>query len=311
MNILTLDKIEKSYYNHKAVKGVSFEVPEGSVFGMLGPNGAGKTSTIRIITTITRADSGTILFQGQPLNSSHPALIGYMPEERGLYKKMQVGEILMYLAQLKGLTKSDAQKSMREWFERLNISDWEQKPIEELSKGMQQKVQFISTVIHRPKLLILDEPFSGLDPINAALIQAEIDELNRQGTTILFSTHRMEQVEQICDYIVLINKGENVLSGEVGEVKQRFKKNQFRVTYSGTLNLSAQPLPFSIVSQTQTKPNSNLWELVVQMPAGFSGMNLLEFLLNLPEKGFSILEFSELLPTFNQIFIQTVNSSNE
>jgi ABC-2 type transport system ATP-binding protein len=200
---------------------------------------------------------------------------------------------------------------MREWFERLNISDWEQKPIEELSKGMQQKVQFISTVIHRPKLLILDEPFSGLDPINAALIQAEIDELNRQGTTILFSTHRMEQVEQICDYIVLINKGENVLSGEVGEVKQRFKKNQFRVTYSGTLNLSAQPLPFSIVSQTQTKPNSNLWELVVQMPAGFSGMNLLEFLLNLPEKGFSILEFSELLPTFNQIFIQTVNSSNE
>jgi ABC-2 type transport system ATP-binding protein len=207
MNILSLREVTKSYTNHLAVDNVSFDMPKGGIFGLLGPNGAGKTSLIRIITCITRADTGTILFDGEPLNNNHPSEIGYMPEERGLYKKMKVGEQLTYLALLKGMGKAHAKKEISTWMEKFEIQDWYNRKIEELSKGMQQKIQFIATIIHRPKLLILDEPFSGLDPINSNLIKDEIIKLNQSGISIIFSTHRMEQVEEICQDIVLINKG--------------------------------------------------------------------------------------------------------
>jgi len=221
MSILRLENVVKTYENHVAVNDVSFEMPEDCIFGMLGPNGAGKTSLIRIITTITRADSGVVLFDGEKLNSSHPSQIGYMPEERGLYKKMGVGEHLLYLARLKGLSKSEANHEIKSWFTKFGIEDWWDKKVEELSKGMQQKIQFISTVVHKPRLLILDEPFSGLDPINTNLIKDEIDELHSKGTSIIFSTHRMEQVEEVCDFIVLINQGKKVLEGRVKDVEAK------------------------------------------------------------------------------------------
>ena len=228
-NILELENIIKSYDKHLAVNEVSFDVPAGSIFGLLGPNGAGKTSLIRIITTITRADAGQVRFNGVPLNSTHPSQIGYMPEERGLYKKMKVGDHLMYLAQLKGLSNKDAKSKIDNWLEKFEIKDWWDKKVEELSKGMQQKIQFISTVVHEPPLLILDEPFSGLDPINTNLIKDEIDQMHHNGISIIFSTHRMEQVEEICEYIVLINQGRNVLQGKVADIKEQFKENLFQV----------------------------------------------------------------------------------
>ncbi|MEM6380754.1 MAG: ATP-binding cassette domain-containing protein, partial [Bacteroidota bacterium] len=213
-HILQLENVVKTSGEYTAVDNVSFSVPKGSIFGLLGPNGAGKTSLIRIITTITRADQGTVYLDGEKLGSRHPSQIGYMPEERGLYKKMKVGDHLMYLARLKGLSKTEAKDKIDHWFNKFEITDWWDKKVEELSKGMQQKIQFIATVIHEPKLLILDEPFSGLDPINANLIKDEIYQLKEAGTSIIFSTHRMEQVEEICEYIVLINKGQNVLQGK-------------------------------------------------------------------------------------------------
>ena len=205
MSILSIQEVYKRYRDVVAVDGVSFEVPEGSLFGLLGPNGAGKTSLIRIITTITAADSGVIYFNGEKLNSTHPKYIGYLPEERGLYRKMKVGEHLIYLARLKGMAALEAKRKLLAMMERFEIASWWNKKVEELSKGMQQKIQFISTILHEPTLLILDEPFSGLDPINANLIKDEIYAMNQRGITVIFSTHRMEQVEQICDHIVLIN----------------------------------------------------------------------------------------------------------
>ena len=240
MNILELENVVKTYENHTAVDGVSFNVPKGSIFGLLGPNGAGKTSLIRIITTITRADSGRVFLNGEALHSRHPEMIGYMPEERGLYKKMKVGNHLMYLAQLKGLSKKVAREKINHWLEKFDIANWWDKRVEELSKGMQQKIQFISTIVHEPPLLILDEPFSGLDPINANLMKDEIAQLRDEGTSIIFSTHRMEQVEEVCEQIVLINRGKNVLEGSVKDIKNQFKENLFEVKYDGTLpdNLS-------------------------------------------------------------------------
>ena len=234
--VLQLEQITKAYRHHLAVDKVSFQVPKQSIFGLLGPNGAGKTSLIRIITTITRADSGSVILNGQPLNSNHPTQIGYMPEERGLYKKMKVGDHLLYLAQLKGLHKTEAKKRINGWLEKFNIEDWWNKKIEELSKGMQQKIQFISTVVHRPQLLILDEPFSGLDPINTNIIKEEIELLRKEGTSIIFSPHRMEQVEEICEHIVLINQGQNILEGRVQDVREQFKENQFEVRFGGALS---------------------------------------------------------------------------
>ncbi|MFK7807104.1 MAG: ABC transporter ATP-binding protein [Saprospiraceae bacterium] len=300
MNILQLENVTKSYENHLAVDQVSFNIPKGSIFGLLGPNGAGKTSLIRIITTITRADSGTIYLDGEKLSGRHPSQIGYMPEERGLYKKMKTGEQLLYLAQLKGLSKKEAKAAIDYWFEKFGIESWWGKKVEELSKGMQQKIQFISTVIHKPKLLILDEPFSGLDPINTSLMKDEIDELHHNGTSIVFSTHRMEQVEEICEHIVLINKGKNVLEGSVKNIKDQFKENLFRIHHEGYLpaDLSER---CTIVKQS---PNF----VTVQLQDTASSNDLLRYLLN---QGVFIHAFNEILPGLNEIFIKQVGESDE
>ncbi len=304
-NILQFQEVLKTYDKTVAVDRVSFEIPKGTIFGMLGPNGAGKTTLIRIITTIIKADGGTVWLDGEKLNVRHPGQIGYMPEERGLYKKMKVGEQLTYLARLKGLSASDTDKELKYWFDRFDIKTWWDKKIDELSKGMQQKVQFIATVLHKPKLLILDEPFSGLDPINTNLIKDEIKHLNRQGTSIIFSTHRMEQVEEMCDQIVLINKGRNVLDGKVKDIKQNFKENRFKIEFGGELptHLSAADIAdpaFNIESVADHK-------LVVQVGEGHDSNNILRYLI---QKNVHIKSFNEILPTINEIFIRQVAATN-
>ena len=300
MNVLELKDVRKTYQEHVACNNISFDIPEGKIFGLLGPNGAGKTSLIRIITTITRADSGSILFRGEPLNSTHPSQIGYMAEERGLYKKMKIEEQIVYLARLKGLTKKEAKTELEYWLEKFDIQDWRNKKVEELSKGMQQKIQFITTVIHKPKLLILDEPFSGLDPVNANLIGDEINELHKKGTTILFSTHRMEQVEQICEHIVLIDKGTNVLSGSVADVKNQFKEFLFRVNYQGSLpgNIDEH---VTIISKDNT-------EVIVKLRDVEHANNFLKYLLH---HGTIVTAFNEILPTLNEIFIKIVGGKSD
>lgn len=298
-NILALEGVVKNYEKHTAVDGVSFSMPEGCIFGLLGPNGAGKTSLIRIITSITRADAGKVFFNGEPLNSSHPTQIGYMPEERGLYKKMKVGEHLLYLAQLKGLTYEAARREIDHWLQKFEITDWWNKKVEELSKGMQQKMQFIATVVHRPSLLILDEPFSGLDPVNTNLIKSEIKELSRQGASIIFSTHRMEQVEEICQYIVLINKGRNVLEGPVRDIRHRFKKHLFHIGYEGKLPADIHAKA-TIVEQDEES-------LTAQLPADeHYSDQLLRYLL---DNQVHIRSFHEILPSLNEIFIQQVGEA--
>ena len=297
MNILRIEDVVKTYDKHIAVNHVSFDMPEDCIFGMLGPNGAGKSSLIRMITTITRPDSGKIFFADEPLNSYHPEQIGYMPEERGLYKKMKVGDHMLYLAQLKGLSLNDAKTEVRKWFVKLNITDWWDKRVEELSKGMQQKVQFVSTVIHKPRLLILDEPFSGLDPLNADLLKNEIYELHKNGTSIIFSTHRMEQVEEICDKIVLINKGKNVLFGTVKEIKQSFKENIFRIDYEGALPDMNDRIVF--VEKTPQY-------LTLKLNDGTDSNVLLRHLL---DSGTRVTAFNEILPTLNEIFIRQVSET--
>ena len=299
MDILQMVDVVKTYDKHTAVNRVSFNVPAGSIFGLLGPNGAGKTSLIRIITTITRADSGQVFLGGEPLNSRHPEMIGYMPEERGLYKKMKVGEQLVYLAQLKGLSQKEARQALREWMERFEIESWWNKKVEELSKGMQQKIQFISTVVHRPRLLILDEPFSGLDPINSNLIKSEIHELNRQGTSIIFSTHRMEQVEEICEEIVLINKGQNILQGKVKDIKHAYKDNLFFTSFEGVLPEETLQ-GVHVVRRTADS-------ITVKLPdASHSNALLRQWM----DRGVRIQAFHEILPSVNEIFIKRVEDSN-
>jgi ABC-2 type transport system ATP-binding protein len=301
VNVLELQNIQKSYQNHLACDDISFNIEKGKVFGLLGPNGAGKTSLIRIITTITKADKGLVLFNGEPLNSSHPSLIGYMPEERGLYKKMKVGEQITYLARLKGYSKNEALKQLDYWLDRFDIGDWRHKKIEELSKGMQQKIQFICTVIHNPQLLILDEPFSGLDPINTNLIREEIDNLNKNGTTILFSTHRMEQVEQICENIVLINQGKNVLEGAVDTIKNDFKEHLYQIDFKGTLPDNFE----EHVTLVEALENSIKVQLIDVTHAN-------KFLNYLLANDTFITGFNEILPTLNEIFIKIVGGvSNE
>jgi len=297
MSILKLEDVRKAYHKHEAVRGVSFEVPDGSIFGLLGPNGAGKTSLIRIITGITGADQGTVYLGGQQIDSRHPERIGYMPEERGLYKKMKVGEQLLYLARLKGLDLPTAKKEIKYWLERFEIIDWWGKKIEELSKGMQQKIQFISTVVHKPRLLILDEPFSGLDPINTNLIKSEIKRLNEEGVSIIFSTHRMEQVEQICDHIVLINLGKNVLEGEVARIREQFKENVYDIAYTGSLpgNIGEQ---FRIIDRQEGR-------LTLQLAEGEDSNDILRLFVN---SGIHIRHFEEILPSLNEIFIKQVQT---
>lgn len=297
--ILSIQNVVKRYENHTAVDNVSFDVPRGCVFGLLGPNGAGKTSLIRMITTITGPDEGKILLDGEKLNSRSPEKIGYMPEERGLYKKMKVGEHLLYLAQLKGLSDAQAKKSIDYWFEKFEIKNWWDKKIDDLSKGMQQKIQFIATVVHNPKLLILDEPFSGLDPINTNLIKEEIRQLNAQGVSIIFSTHRMEQVEEMCDHIVLINRGKNVLQGEVKSIKNEFKQNLYSIEVDGQIPEDFLS-EFQVVKQS---PNS----VIVQLSDESESNSTLQFMMS---HGIRILRFEEILPTFNEIFIRRVNETS-
>ena len=301
MSILSLRDVVKQYHNHTAVDHVSFDVPKGSIFGLLGPNGAGKTSLIRIITTITMADSGNVILDGEEINFDHPNQIGYMPEERGLYKKMKVGEQLIYLAQLKGMPRKDANKKLKHWLEKFDIMDWWDKKVEELSKGMQQKIQFIATVVHDPKLLILDEPFSGLDPINTNLIKDEINELNRKGTSIIFSTHRMEQVEEICENIVLLNNGKKVLEGNVNQIKEDYKENQYRIGFKGNLNPNQKTDSFEVVSDSDD-------ELIIKIKEGHNPNDLLRELIN---SGVEIKSYNEILPSLNEIFIKQVGKSDE
>ncbi len=295
MEILKLENVVKTYTGNRAVDLVSFAVPTGSIFGLLGPNGAGKTSLIRIITTITRADQGVVYFNGEKLNSSHPSQIGYMPEERGLYKKMKVGDHLMYLAQLKDMRKPEARQKIGDWFEKFEISDWWDKKVQELSKGMQQKIQFIATVVHQPKLLILDEPFSGLDPINTNLIKDEIDNLCKNGTSIIFSTHRMEQVEEICEHIVLINRGKNVLEGRVKDIKESFKEHLFKIDFEGTI-----PSGFHSKATVVSEGDGTI---TIKIPGRAQSNEVLSYLLN---QGVHIQAFKEILPTLNEIFIRQV-----
>lgn len=298
--ILSIQNVVKTYGNYTAVDHVSFDMPRGCVFGMLGPNGAGKTSLIRMITTITAPDSGAIVLEGEKLNFRTPEKIGYMPEERGLYKKMKVGEHLLYLAQLKGLTKAAAQKEIDHWLTKFDIRDWWNKKIEDLSKGMQQKIQFIATVVHKPPLLILDEPFTGLDPINTNLIKDEIAELNAAGTSIIFSTHRMESVEEMCDYIVLINRGRNVLYGEVGAIKDEYKENIYRVDYAGDL-------PAGFAEHFPVKKQGE-GTVTVQVADEAASTGLLRYLV---QHQVRVRGFNEILPTFNEIFIKRVGETAE
>ncbi|UAJ13176.1 ABC transporter ATP-binding protein [Aquirufa lenticrescens] len=292
--ILSIQNVVKRYADHTALAGVSLEIPKGQIFGLLGPNGAGKTSLIRIINQITAPDEGQVLFDGELLQPKHVEQIGYLPEERGLYKKMKVGDQLMYLAQLKGLSKAEAQSRLKDWFIRLDIKDWWYKPVDDLSKGMQQKTQFIATVVHEPKLLILDEPFSGFDPINANMLKDEILALKERGTTILFSTHRMESVEELCDSIALINHSQVVLTGEKEEVRNRFKQHAFEVSFSGELEESKA---YDIISITPEKNKA-----VIKLTEPNQTNKAIAALI----KQVDLFEFKEVIPSFNDIFIQVV-----
>ena len=300
MKVLEVRSVSKSYSHHKALDDVSLSVPEGQIFGLLGPNGAGKTSLIRIINQITIPDQGDILFKGNSLSSEHVKTIGYLPEERGLYKKMKVGEQALYLAQLKGLSKAEAKTALKEWFEKFDIAPWWDKTIEDLSKGMAQKVQFITTVLHCPKLLIFDEPFSGFDPINANIIKDEIIKLKEQGTSIIFSTHRMESVEELCDHIALIDKSKKILDGPVQQIKENYKQQIYAVDFSSSnLDfLNVLPESFNLINKNNHQAEIQILD---QTPAS----DLIRFLLDKSD----IKAFEEKIPTINEIFIRTVQEN--
>lgn len=305
MNALDITAIHKSYANHTALNDVSVHMPEGSIFGLLGPNGAGKTSLIRIINQITAPDSGEVKFFGKPLAPEHVHQIGYLPEERGLYKKMKIGEQAVYLARLKGMSKDEARRELKAWFERFEIGDWWNKKVEELSKGMAQKVQFISTVLHKPKLLILDEPFSGFDPINAALIRSEILRLRAEGASIILSTHNMASVEEICDHIALINKSRVVLEGSVKDVRQRFDNNEYRIRFSGNLIAFTNALGANfILNDKQQVEGVN--ECTLQLKPGLRLNDLLKTVVDHVE----IHEVVPKIPSMNEIFIRAVQTEN-
>ena len=299
MNFLEAENVVKQYANHLALDKVSIQVPEGKVFGLLGPNGAGKTTLIRIINRITAPDSGTIRFNGREFQPN-----GYLPEERGLYKKMKVGEQAIYLAQLKGLSYQEARKRLINWFEKFDIMPWWNKKLEELSKGMQQKIQFIITIIHEPKLLIFDEPFSGFDPVNAELLKKEILELRDAGHTIIFSTHNMSSVEEICDNIALINRSKVVLAGNVTEVKNRFRTNNYTVRFHTEAGkLQAIPELFSILTE---KDQAGTSEVRIHKEPSITNSALLSALAQQTE----IISFTEEIPSMNDIFINTVSGTN-
>lgn len=297
--ILELKNLKKYYVTQKAVDDISFSIEKGSIFGLLGPNGAGKTTLLRMITGIFYPDQGDIILDGQTFDPINDIIkIGYMPEERGLYKKMKIGDQALYLAQLKGLSKKDAMEKVKFWFKRLEMESWWNKKVEDLSKGMSQKLQFVITVLHEPKLIILDEPFSGLDPVNANLIKDEIYGLAQRGCTVIFSTHRMEQVEEICDHIVLVNLGRKILDGTVAEIKQQFKENIYKIKLQ-ELTTAINSEAFQIVDQTANN-------ISVKINEGFNGNDVLKYFI---QQNLNIESFNEVLPSLNEIFINLVDGS--
>ncbi len=299
MNIIELHNLKKYYATQKAVDDISFSIQRGSIFGLLGPNGAGKTTLLRMITGIFYPDNGSILFEGKKFDPIEDIFkIGYMPEERGLYKKMKIGEQALYLAQLKGLKRGDAMKRIKEWFVKFEMQTWWNKKVEDLSKGMSQKLQFVITVLHEPTLLILDEPFSGLDPVNSNLIKEEIFKLAKNGTTVIFSTHRMEQVEEICDQIVLMNKGQKILDGSVKQIKQDCKENHFRIGFENPPE-NMDSSSFDIIKKEDDA-------VIVQIKEGYKPADILK---NFLEQQASIISFNAILPSLNDIFIKKVEAT--
>lgn len=302
MELFVAEHIEKNFANHKALNDVSIQVPEGCIFGLLGPNGAGKTTLIRIINQIISPDNGKLFFAGEPLSAKHTSVIGYLPEERGLYKKMTVGEQALYLAQLKGLSKHDAKVRLTQWFEKFDIANWWSRNVEELSKGMQQKIQFIVTVLHEPRLLIFDEPFSGFDPINADLLKSEILELQKNGATIIFSTHNMSSVEELCNDIVLINKSKVILSGKIKDIRNSFKKKIYEIIYNDDNDRLQIKEDFKVLSKKSEMGESTI---KIQLSDTSTPNDLLSTILPQCE----IISFREILPTMNEIFIEKVREN--
>ncbi|PCJ86725.1 MAG: ABC transporter ATP-binding protein [Flavobacteriales bacterium] len=304
--LLTTQNIVKRYANHTALENVSISVPKQSIFGLLGPNGAGKTSLIRIINQITAPDEGEVFINGEKLRQKHIENIGYLPEERGLYKKMKVGEQALYLAQLKGMSKSDALRKLKEWFEKFDIATWWNKKVEELSKGMQQKIQFIITVLHEPELLILDEPFTGFDPINTQLIKDEILQLRKNGATVIFSTHNMASVEEICDHIVLINKAKTILEGAVSDIKNTYKSNVYEIEFKG--NMMAFTNAMWTGGELLEKAEKNGTSKVkIKLLGNHKPNDLLQAIIQHVE----VQSLNEIIPSMNDIFIQKVTEIKE
>jgi len=299
MSMLEIRHLKKYFATQKAVDDISFSLEKGSIFGLLGPNGAGKTTLIRMITGIFYPDDGEIIFDGKIFDPVNDVVkIGYMPEERGLYKKMKIGDQAVYLAQLKGLSKPQATEKVKEWFVKFDMQSWWSKKIEDLSKGMGQKLQFVTTVLHNPKMIILDEPFSGLDPVNSNLIKDEIYNLAQKGTTIIFSTHRMEQVEEICDHIILVNKGQKILDGSVAGVRQQFKENLFRIEVDQKIADPSSDI-FEVIGQTDH-------QLVVKIMNGYKSNDVLQYFI---QKNIGIVSFTEMLPSLSDIFIKLVEGT--
>ena len=305
-NLLSIDSVSKNFGSHTALNNVSLNIPEGCIYGLLGPNGAGKTTLIRIINQISLPDSGKVFFNNQELNASHIKQIGYLPEERGLYPKMKIGEQAIYLAQLKGMDRKMARLELKKWFDKFEISDWWNKKVTELSKGMAQKVQFIVTVLHKPKLLIFDEPFSGFDPINANLIKDEILQLNKEGATVIFSTHRMESVEELCEYITLINKSNKILDGNLDEIKKDFKTNTFEVAVNAPDAKSLEnklKLEYETFAPTFRTIGDNL-RMNIRLVSGQNS----DKLINLLNSNSRLIHFKEVIPNVNEIFINSVKN---
>lgn len=302
MEALVASNVTKQYANHTALDQVSISIPQQTIFGLLGPNGAGKTTLIRVINQIINADRGTISIFGEPLQERHIGTIGYLPEERGLYKKLRVGEQLVYLAQLKGLSRKDAVEKSKAWIKKFEVTDWWNKKVEDLSKGMAQKVQFISTVMHEPKLIILDEPFSGFDPVNAQLITREILELKQKGCTIIFSTHRMETVEDLCDHIALINKSKKILEGSKKQVKATYKTDTYEVEHKGVFQSSAA---CEVLEQAVIEDNH--YRTIVRAVPGVGSNQLIRSLAEVTE----VHSFIEKIPTMSEIFISLVKGGSD
>ncbi len=303
MDILQIENVTKRYSEHTALSDVSLTVPTGSIYGLLGPNGAGKSTLIRVVNRITLPDAGRVLFQGKPITDDDIYSIGYLPEERGLYKQMKVGEQAIFFARLKGLSRREAIARLKEWFVRFGIQDWWNRKVEDLSKGMAQKVQFITTVLHEPKLLIFDEPFSGFDPINANILKQEILRLRDEGATVIFSTHNMASVEEICDHITLINKSRNILSGSTDEVRRRFGENQFEVVFDGDgIKLSQAVEPFAEVLEQSPVADSDLCQMRIRLREGVSVRESIAA----ANEAVGLRSFREMIPSMNDIFIRAV-----